>query len=252
MTPWLRTLRATGLAGALGAGAVVAPCAAGPAHGAGLPASAPVAVVAAPSPGPSAPGAVAVPDGSGTHDGRGGHARPGRPDGHDRTERPDRPDAGPSSLPAEDSGPGDGPGRRPPKSSSPSSSATSAASPSESGTADPGPSRGGRQPGEGRQRPGRDEERRPERDGRGENADRYPDDDSDVGVPEAPATATPPGATEAAEVSPATPSRSPAQSGTPTRAAAEPVLRVLPLGSGLVLIGLGLALGLAGLRLRRG
>ncbi|CAM5337501.1 hypothetical protein STENM327S_01082 [Streptomyces tendae] len=50
---------------------------------------------------------------------------------------------------------------------------------------------------------------------------------------------------------PAAPSRSPAQSGTPTRAAAEPLLRVLPLGSGLVLIGLGLALGLVGLRLRR-
>ncbi|PSK44128.1 hypothetical protein B0E38_07721 [Streptomyces sp. 111WW2] len=51
---------------------------------------------------------------------------------------------------------------------------------------------------------------------------------------------------------PATPSRSPSERGTPTRAAAEPVLRVLPLGSGLVLIGLGLALGLVGLRLRRG
>ncbi|MFF2214762.1 hypothetical protein [Streptomyces antibioticus] len=37
------------------------------------------------------------------------------------------------------------------------------------------------------------------------------------------------------------------------RAAAEgPVLRILPLGSGLVLIGSGLALALAGLRLRRG
>ncbi|GAB7103079.1 hypothetical protein JCM4814A_13930 [Streptomyces phaeofaciens JCM 4814] len=31
-----------------------------------------------------------------------------------------------------------------------------------------------------------------------------------------------------------------------------PVLRILPLGSGLVLIGLGMALGLAALRLRRG
>ncbi|MFE0366260.1 hypothetical protein [Streptomyces tendae] len=250
MTPWLRTLRATGLAGALGAGAVVAPYAAGPAHGAGWPVSAPLAVVAAPSPGPSAPGAVAVPDSSGTHDGRGGHERPRRPDDHDRTERPDRPDAGSSSRPTEDSGPGDGAGRRSPKPSPPSSSA---ASPSASGTADPGPSRGGNAPGEGRQRPGHDKERGPERDGREESADRYRDDaDVGVGVSQGPATASPPGATEAAEVSPAAPSRSPAQSGTPTRAAADPVLRVLPLGSGLVLIGLGLALGLAGLRLRRG
>ncbi|MET9099296.1 hypothetical protein [Streptomyces antibioticus] len=36
------------------------------------------------------------------------------------------------------------------------------------------------------------------------------------------------------------------------RAAEGPVLRILPLGSGLVLIGSGLALALAGLRLRRG
>jgi hypothetical protein len=34
--------------------------------------------------------------------------------------------------------------------------------------------------------------------------------------------------------------------------AAEPVLRILPLGSGLVLIGLGLGLALLGARLRRG
>ncbi|PWI16741.1 hypothetical protein DI272_23175 [Streptomyces sp. Act143] len=32
----------------------------------------------------------------------------------------------------------------------------------------------------------------------------------------------------------------------------EPVLRILPLGSGLVLIGLGLGLALLGVRLRRG
>ncbi|MFE0415210.1 hypothetical protein [Streptomyces tendae] len=247
MTPWLRTLRATGLVGALGAGAVVAPYGAEPAHGAGLPAS--VAVVAAPSPGPAAPGAATVPDGSGTHDGRGGQARPGRPDGHDRTERPD---AGSSARPTEDSGPAGGAGRRSPKpsSSSSSSSSASAASPSASGRADPDASRGGDPPGEGRQRPGRDEERGPERDGRDENADRHRDDDGVA--PEDPATAPPPGRTEAAEVSPAAPSRSPARSGTPTRAAADPVLRVLPLGSGLVLIGLGLALGLVGLRLRRG
>lgn len=32
----------------------------------------------------------------------------------------------------------------------------------------------------------------------------------------------------------------------------EPVLRILPLGSGLVMIGLGTALALLGMRLRRG
>ncbi|WP_254876307.1 hypothetical protein [Streptomyces sp. CAI-85] len=43
------------------------------------------------------------------------------------------------------------------------------------------------------------------------------------------------------------------QAGTHEQRAAEgPVLRILPLGSGLVLIGSGLALALAGLRLRRG
>jgi predicted lipid-binding transport protein (Tim44 family) len=37
-----------------------------------------------------------------------------------------------------------------------------------------------------------------------------------------------------------------------TEGAAGPVLKVLPLGSGLVLVGLGLALAFVGLRLRRG
>ncbi|MFH8447369.1 hypothetical protein ACH4D3_40030 [Streptomyces sp. NPDC018026] len=246
MTPWLRTLRATGLVGALGAGAVVAPCGAGPAHGAGLPAVvAPFA--AAPSPGSSAPAEATVPDGSGTHDGRGGHERPRRPDGHDRTERPD---AGSASRPSEDSGPAGSAGRGSPEPSRPAPSASR--SPSASGTeAGPEPSRAGSRPGEGRQRPGRAEERAPERDGGDEDADRY--GDGGDGVPEDdPATAVPTGRTEAAQVPPATPSRSSSRSAAPTRAAAEPVLRVLPLGSGLVLIGLGLALGLVGLRLRRG
>ncbi|MFF4471616.1 hypothetical protein ACFYZ3_18850 [Streptomyces sp. NPDC001599] len=245
MTPWLRTLRATGLVGALGVGAVVAPYGAGPAHGAGFPAVV-TPYTAAPSPEASAPGAATVPDGSGTHDGRGGHERPRRPDGHDRTERPD---AGSASRPAEDSRPAGTAGRGSPKPSRPSPSPSR--SPSASGT-EPGPepSRAANRPGEGRQRPGRAEERAPERDGADEDAGRY--GDGGDGVPEDPATAVPPGRTEAAEVLPATPSRSPSRSGAPTRAAAEPLLRVLPLGSGLVLIGLGLALGLVGLRLRRG
>lgn len=243
MTPWLRALRATGLVGALGAGAVVAPYGAEQAHGTGWPV-APFTVAATPTPGPSAPGADGVPDGSGTHDGRGGHERPRRPDGHDR---PDRPDARPSPRPPAESGPA-GHGSPTPSPASPKPSASASGGPP-----DAEPSRGGHLPGEGRHRPGHGEEREPEHDGRDENGGRYRDEDGDGDVvPEAPATALPPGPTEAAEVSPAVPSRSPSHSGAPTRAAAEPVLRVLPLGSGLVLIGLGLALGLVGLRLRRG
>ncbi|MFF5104721.1 hypothetical protein [Streptomyces sp. NPDC000134] len=56
------------------------------------------------------------------------------------------------------------------------------------------------------------------------------------------------GRTAAVPSSPA-PERGPR---TVPRAGPEPVLRVLPLGTGLVLMGLGLALAFAGLRLRRG
>ncbi|MEW2262195.1 hypothetical protein ACGF5T_05425 [Streptomyces sp. NPDC047853] len=61
-----------------------------------------------------------------------------------------------------------------------------------------------------------------------------------------PAGALPPGKATAV------PSASPSRGRTGTDQATEPALRVLPLGSGLVLVGLGLALGLVGLRLRRG
>ncbi|AQS72060.1 hypothetical protein B1H29_18285 [Streptomyces pactum] len=60
----------------------------------------------------------------------------------------------------------------------------------------------------------------------------------------------PPG--EAAWVPSAPPSRSQPQADTHAGDATEPVVRILPLGSGLVLIGLGLALAFVGLRLRRG
>ncbi|WP_148663816.1 hypothetical protein [Streptomyces ambofaciens] len=71
-------------------------------------------------------------------------------------------------------------------------------------------------------------------------------DGDDQDAAEDPAGTLPPG--EAVAV----PSASPSGDRTRTEQATEPVLRVLPLGSGLVLIGLGLALGLVGLRLRRG
>lgn len=110
-------------------------------------------------------------------------------------------------------------------------------------------------PGEGRQRPGRAEEREPERDGRDGNTGRHQEGDRGDDVPEEPASAVsavPPGPTEAAPTPSVSPSRSGAQTGVAAQGTAEPVLRVLPLGTGLVLIGLGLALGLVGLRLRRG
>ena len=56
---------------------------------------------------------------------------------------------------------------------------------------------------------------------------------------------------EAVQVTPTPAQQPPGRSGTQAVAPAEPVLRVLPLGSGLVLIGLGLGLAFIGLRLRR-
>ncbi|MEU9349933.1 hypothetical protein AB0D65_02675 [Streptomyces griseoloalbus] len=57
---------------------------------------------------------------------------------------------------------------------------------------------------------------------------------------------------EAAPMS-ATPSRSPAPDAVAgAQPAVEPVLRILPLGSGLVLIGLGLGLAFVALRMRQG
>ncbi|MFI7348944.1 hypothetical protein ACIBSR_22090 [Streptomyces sp. NPDC049936] len=255
MTPWLRTLRATGLVGALGFGALVSPYGVGAAHGvAGF-----AAVGAALTPSPSGPGHGAVPgavpdgpDGAGDHDGRGGHARPGQSGGHERpgrperAERPQRPETGPAAPSAGRTRPEGGRAHgsatpsttaSPSKAGAPARSAAPAASTAE-------PSRAGSVPGEGRQRPGRAGEWRPEKDRAHENAGRRARGDH-----EDPATAEPPG--EAALVPSASPSRS--QPGTGTRAAATgPVLRVLPLGSGLVLIGLGLALAFVGLRLRRG
>ncbi|MGW0185133.1 hypothetical protein ACWDV7_05175 [Streptomyces sp. NPDC003362] len=92
----------------------------------------------------------------------------------------------------------------------------------------PSPSRAGNPAGEGRNRPGRMEEplREPPR-------ERPPED-----------------AAEEADTPPAEPA-----TGAPEAAVertGEPVLRILPLGSGMVLIGLGLGLAFVGLRVRRG
>ncbi|MFF4270484.1 hypothetical protein [Streptomyces sp. NPDC001536] len=69
------------------------------------------------------------------------------------------------------------------------------------------------------------------------------DDDADV-VPEPSREAVP-----AASVPPQQPVR---QAVGRAESPTEPVLRILPLGSGLVLIGLGLGLAFVGLRVRRG
>ncbi|WP_405734408.1 hypothetical protein OG885_22475 [Streptomyces sp. NBC_00028] len=125
------------------------------------------------------------------------------------------------------------------------------------------PSRAGSRAGEGRERPGR----RVEDDGATEEADSGTEDTGaedtgaeDTGAEDSAATdegaehAADGAATAVPEASrrPVAPSRQPIeQAVTEATPPAQPVLRILPLGSGLVLIGLGLALALLGVRLRR-
>lgn len=99
-------------------------------------------------------------------------------------------------------------------------------------------SRAGSRPGEGRERPGREEPT-----GRSEGEAAEPDRD-----PAAPDSAA---ASAASEPSPdaAVPVR---QSVVRPGTDPEPVLRIVPLGSGLILIGLGLGLAFLALRVRRG
>ncbi|MFH9005607.1 hypothetical protein ACH4E5_20550 [Streptomyces afghaniensis] len=95
------------------------------------------------------------------------------------------------------------------------------------------PSRAGSRAGEGRERPGRPEDPERER-GAGEaTAD-----------PETPREAVP---------EPSAPTEQPVRQAAAARADRHvgPVLRILPLGSGLMLIGLGLGLAFFALRLRR-
>ncbi|MCK1822678.1 hypothetical protein MTQ10_24525, partial [Streptomyces sp. XM83C] len=123
------------------------------------------------------------------------------------------------------------------------------------------PSRAGSRAGEGRMRPGRPatEETVPA-DEASENAEDTEDDsgataeDDDTGTDPG---EEPLGADAVPSGQPSDP-LPPAESGEPGRAAVpagqavEPVLRILPLGSGLVLVGLGLGCAFVGLRLRRG
>ncbi|MEU9955681.1 hypothetical protein [Streptomyces sp. NPDC050982] len=133
----------------------------------------------------------------------------------------------------------------------------------------PGESRAGSRAGEGRERPGRspaptEEETEEEeaqyeaQDGTREEApEEARDEDAGVGHPDGPAD----GEQSEGAVAPETPGNTAPRSQEPVDAeqaagrrvrASEPVLRVLPLGSGLVLIGLGLGLAFVALRVRRG
>ena len=90
---------------------------------------------------------------------------------------------------------------------------------------------------------------------------RDPDDAGpDTDYPEEPETADTPAGTPAASRSPQeaglNPARPPQRPAKPNAvhqggASDEPTLQILPLGSGLVLIGLGLGLAFLGLRIRR-
>ncbi|MFC7842903.1 hypothetical protein [Streptomyces sp. NPDC057382] len=101
-----------------------------------------------------------------------------------------------------------------------------------SGSAEP--SRAGSRAGQGRERPGRPEA--------ASEAPGVTDATVPPEVPREPVPEPPEPADEDEPVRQAATAESPAT----------PVLRILPLGSGLVLIGLGLGLAFVGLRLRRG
>ncbi|MFI0164450.1 hypothetical protein [Streptomyces sp. NPDC017095] len=166
-----------------------------------------------------------------------GHPDHGRP-GHDR---PDRGPSAPAGLPRPDA---------PALIPLPSDSASASVRPYHS-LAWSEPTRAGSRAGEGRMRPGRPDrsEAEPEAEDDDDTASVTPAaQPAEPEITDVPAASQPP---DGAGLGSATaPPRSRQATGR-SEAATEPVLRILPLGSGLVLIGLGLGLGLLGLRLRR-
>ncbi|MEU3793365.1 hypothetical protein [Streptomyces fructofermentans] len=102
---------------------------------------------------------------------------------------------------------------------------------------EPTESRAGSRPGQGRERPGREAPPTDE-----DTAPTHPDGPDGSGEVPATAVAEPP-----VDLDP----RPPEKAAGPEGNGSEPVFRVLPLGSGLVLIGLGLGLAFLGLRARR-
>ncbi|KUN24257.1 hypothetical protein AQJ23_22040 [Streptomyces antibioticus] len=228
MTGWLRTVRTTGLLIALAAGGALLPydvraAPAGPTPGvhASVAASSPAGQRRERGEGPgwSGPGGAATSTGHPTE----------RPTGADATPAPDTPRKAASPRPSV----------APPRHGQPVVPRT-------------GPSRAGSSAGEGRERPGRQEDAEA-----AESADAVADENSELQDSGAPDEG---GVTDEGAGRPTNgaPTAVPAASRQPVgqavgeeRPATEPVLRILPLGSGLVLIGLGLGLALLGVRLRR-
>ena len=153
----------------------------------------------------------------------------------------------------------------PSRTASPSASPSGAPSgspsgaPSASGSASAEPSRAGSRAGEGRERPGRpeavpeeEEEQEAEAEAEEDALDTDEGDSGDVSE-EDDVTAVPEPSREAAEVPSAPPQQPVRQNVAHTTAGpTESALRILPLGGGLILVGLGLGLAFVGLRLRRG
>ncbi|MDQ0960563.1 hypothetical protein QFZ66_004441 [Streptomyces sp. B4I13] len=142
-----------------------------------------------------------------------------------------------------------------PRSAGPSASTASTASPSSPSSREP--DRAGSRAGEGRQRPGRaPDEAEAADDASGVGA--LPDEPEEASDGDAEAGDGDPDDTASASAEAAVPATPAAPRDDVRQAAAQgeradgPVLQILPLGSGLVLIGLGIALALAALRLRRG
>ncbi|MER6026513.1 hypothetical protein [Streptomyces sp. NPDC001851] len=229
MTPWLRiTFPCARLLLALGAAL--------PAYGA-VTQYATAAYAADPAPGehsadsghvgPSPPSVHEHSAGASASAGAGHPERPKQP-GHDHGH-PGLPTAGPALIPI------------------PSDSASASYRP-----AAVEPTRAGSRAGEGRMRPGRPDG--PAAEVEGDDDPVLPPRTPDSGRPEEPETADLPAATPSAAPHEAglDPARAPAQNAArQNEDTTEPVLQILPLGSGLVLIGLGLALAFLALRLRR-
>jgi len=212
VTPWLRT---TGLLLVLGTGTVVNPCGGVPAYGAVL--------------------SHGVEAGSGAGAGGAGGGRVAV--------------TGPASPSASATA-----------SASDSASALRPAAGPDAAHASPDPSRAGNLAGEGRERPGRTAEPTTDEDesgGAGEGDDTAgptADGDDDGSQSDSPASPTPadsPSSQEAAPVPTSSPLRPLHHTVTHAEDPTEPVLRILPLGSGLILIGLGLGLAFIALRVRR-
>ncbi|MGW2820031.1 hypothetical protein ACWC24_03385 [Streptomyces sp. NPDC001443] len=146
-------------------------------------------------------------------------------------------------------------------SASPSASASSSGSASASASASASvadPERAGSRAGEGRQRPGGRDDTAVRIEGdedplSPDGTDEDPDEADVSAVPDASTAGRSTEAPQEAGLTPATPPGDPAhQTVARSAGAPEPVLRILPLGSGLMLMGLGFGLAFVALRLRRG